>query len=190
MNLSDRQLKTVREAYGVLSVDQDARVSAPPVPDKAVGAMSPAHSWGLDRIDQRFLPLDNNFSSHGSGQGVTAYIVDTGIDFTHPEFGGRAVRGFDAIGDGRSGADCNGHGTHIAGTVGGTTYGVARSLRRPRGDGRRDQPLRRGDGLLELGPVPRPLRPGPGPRAAVATGRRFPSGHTRVAGGPRRRMRR
>ncbi|MFF3806763.1 S8 family peptidase [Streptomyces sp. NPDC002032] len=81
---------------------------------------------GAGPIDQRFLPLDNNFSAHGSGQGVTAYIVDTGIDFTHSEFGGRAVRGFDAIGDGRSGADCNGHGTHVAGTVGGTTYGVAR----------------------------------------------------------------
>ncbi|MFG2621656.1 S8 family serine peptidase [Streptomyces sp. NPDC048507] len=125
-NLGDKQLKAVREAYGVLSVDQDARVSAPPAPQKEAGAMSPAHSWGLDRIDQRFLPLDNNFSAHGSGQGVTAYIVDTGIDFAHPDFGGRAVRGFDAIGDGRGGADCNGHGTHVAGTVGGATYGVAR----------------------------------------------------------------
>lgn len=127
-NLDEQQLKAVREAYGVLSVDQDARVSAPPLPGGGGATKAPANSWGLDRIDQRFLPLDNNFSAHGSGQGVTAYIVDTGIDFTHPDFGGRAVRGFDAIGDGRNGADCNGHGTHVAGTVGGTTYGVARKV--------------------------------------------------------------
>ncbi|MFD8979407.1 S8 family peptidase [Streptomyces sp. NPDC059564] len=125
-NLTEQQLKAVREAYGVVSVEQDGKVSSPPAPEKGAEAMSPSHSWGLDRIDQKFLPLDNNFSAHGSGQGVTAYIVDSGIDFTHADFGGRAVRGFDAIGDGRNGADCNGHGTHVAGTVGGTTFGVAR----------------------------------------------------------------
>lgn len=88
----------------------------------------PAHSWGLDRIDQRRLPLGNDFSANTSGQGVTAYVVDSGIDFGHPDFGGRAVRGFDAVGDGRNGADCAGHGTHVAGTVGGTTFGVARKV--------------------------------------------------------------
>ncbi|MFG2488772.1 S8 family peptidase [Streptomyces virginiae] len=124
--LTAEQLRTARVMAGVKAVEEDANVTAPPTPVKQGGTRSPAHSWGLDRIDQRFLPLDDNFSAHGSGQGVTAYIVDSGIDFTHPDFGGRAVRGFDAIGDGRAGADCNGHGTHVAGTVGGSTFGVAR----------------------------------------------------------------
>ncbi|WP_030727615.1 S8 family peptidase [Streptomyces sp. NRRL S-237] len=124
--LTAEQLRTARVMAGVKAVEEDANVTAPPTPVKQEGTRSPAYSWGLDRIDQRFLPLDNNFSAHGSGQGVTAYIVDSGIDFTHPDFGGRAVRGFDAIGDGRAGADCNGHGTHVAGTVGGSTFGVAR----------------------------------------------------------------
>ncbi|MFE4828752.1 S8 family peptidase [Streptomyces sp. NPDC056672] len=93
----------------------------------AVGKAVKAESWGLDRIDQRKLPLDNDFTVTGTGSGVTAYIIDTGIETAHSEFGGRATVGFDAIGDGRVGQDCNGHGTHVAGTTGGATYGVARS---------------------------------------------------------------
>ncbi len=126
--LTAEQLKVARTTPGVLTVEQDAQVTARPLPDAPGGTRAPANSWGLDRIDQRFLPLDNNFSAHGSGQGVTAYIVDSGIDYNHPEFGGRARFGFDAIGDGRNGLDCNGHGTHVAGTVGGETYGVARKV--------------------------------------------------------------
>ncbi|MFZ8967058.1 MAG: S8 family serine peptidase [Ilumatobacteraceae bacterium] len=105
----------------VLSIEQDASVSADPTPVSQVGA-----PWGLDRIDQRTLPLSNSFSSPGNGAGVSVYVVDTGIDATHPEFGGRVASGFDAIdgGDGRT--DCNSHGTHVAGTVGSTTYGVAK----------------------------------------------------------------
>ncbi|CUM43753.1 Extracellular serine proteinase precursor [Streptomyces venezuelae] len=87
---------------------------------------SPAATWGLDRINQWNLPLDNDFTTRGNGAGVTAYILDTGIDYAHDEFGGRATFGFDAMGDGRYGQDCNGHGTHVAGTVAGRTYGVAR----------------------------------------------------------------
>ncbi|MFI1651643.1 S8 family peptidase [Streptomyces avidinii] len=127
-SLTAEQLKVARTTPGVLRVEQDAQVSAPPMPAAGAQTKAPANSWGLDRIDQRFLPLDNNFSAHGSGQGVTAYIVDSGIDYRHPEFGGRARFGFDAIGDGRNGGDCNGHGTHVAGTVGGTTFGVARKV--------------------------------------------------------------
>lgn len=85
-----------------------------------------AASWGLDRIDQRPQLLDGLYEYSRSGQGVTAYVVDTGIRVTHEQFEGRAVAGFDAFNEG--GDDCHGHGTHVAGTVGGRTYGVARSV--------------------------------------------------------------
>ena len=85
--------------------------------------------WGLDRIGQRDLPLNGAYSYTTTGSGVNAYIIDTGIRRTHTQFGGRAVVGFDAIGDGRNTNDCNGHGTHVSGTVGGSTYGVAKGVR-------------------------------------------------------------
>lgn len=84
-------------------------------------------TWGLDRIDQRNLPLDNVYNPNGNGSGVHAYIIDTGILATHNEFSGRVGNGYDAV-DGGAPDDCNGHGTHVAGTVGGTTYGVARAV--------------------------------------------------------------
>jgi subtilisin family serine protease len=84
-------------------------------------------TWGLDRIDQRKLPLDGYYNYNLAGSGVNAYIIDTGILFTHSEFGGRAESGYDAV-DGGSADDCNGHGTHVAGTVGGATYGVAKGV--------------------------------------------------------------
>ncbi|MGQ0813996.1 MAG: S8 family serine peptidase [Gemmatimonadota bacterium] len=85
-------------------------------------------TWGLDRTDQRGLPLDTSYTYTNTGSGVTAYIIDTGIRVTHNEFGGRATGGFTAIDDGNGTNDCNGHGTHVAGTVGGTTYGIAKSV--------------------------------------------------------------
>ncbi|PWU58007.1 hypothetical protein DLJ47_00830 [Micromonospora sp. S4605] len=91
------------------------------------GTQSPTPSWGLDRIDQRALPLNNSYTYPNTGSGVKAYIIDTGIRFGHNDFGGRAVSGFDAI-DGGSADDCNGHGTHVAGTVGGSAYGVAKGV--------------------------------------------------------------
>ncbi|MEV7835487.1 S8 family peptidase [Streptomyces subrutilus] len=142
--LTPLQLTAVRNTPGVKTVEEDAKVSAPATTTvttttatttAAAGsapsaARGPAPTWGLDRIDQRDLPLDGTFTTAGDGAGVTAYILDTGIDYGHTEFGGpdssRASFGFDAVGDGRQGADCNGHGTHVAGTVAGRTYGVAR----------------------------------------------------------------
>jgi subtilisin family serine protease len=88
---------------------------------------SPTPSWGLDRIDQRNLPLSNSYTYPTVASGVRAYIIDTGIRFSHSDFGGRAVSGFDAI-DGGSADDGNGHGTHVSGTVGGASFGVAKDV--------------------------------------------------------------
>lgn len=88
---------------------------------------SPA-TWGLDRIDQHDLSLNNTYTYNSTGAGVTAYVIDTGILASHTEFGGRASVGYDAVRDGQNGVDCNGHGTHVAGTIGGATYGVAKGV--------------------------------------------------------------
>jgi subtilisin family serine protease len=85
-------------------------------------------TWGIDRIDQHALPLSGTFTYTRTGAGVKAYIIDTGIRFTHSQFGGRAIKGVDEVTIGGSAADCHGHGTHVAGTVGGSTYGVAKGV--------------------------------------------------------------
>jgi len=83
--------------------------------------------WGLDRIDQRSLPLSGTYTYNTNASNVYAYVIDTGISVTHPQFGGRAVNAYDATGE--NGAICDGHGTHVAGIIGGTTFGVAKGVR-------------------------------------------------------------
>lgn len=85
-------------------------------------------TWGIDRIDQRDLPLSGTYNFEADGSGVNVYIIDTGIRATHVDFGGRVSGGFTAINDNRGTDDCNGHGTHVAGTAGSATYGVAKNV--------------------------------------------------------------
>lgn len=104
-----------------------ARVEADRI--ASVDAVQSGATWGLDRIDQTALPLDSSYSATGDGTGVNVYIIDTGIRTSHVEFGGRAVGAYTSISDGRGTADCNGHGTHVAGTVGSARYGVAKNVK-------------------------------------------------------------
>ncbi|MGI5524734.1 S8 family peptidase [Micromonospora sp. CA-259024] len=139
--LSGRHGGTVARTYGAalrgfevkVSASAAARIAA----DPAVAYVEQNHtvsiagtqpnppSWGLDRIDQRNLPLNSSYTYPNTASNVRAYVIDTGVLYGHNDFGGRAVSGFDAV-DGGSADDCNGHGTHVAGTVGGSAYGVAK----------------------------------------------------------------
>ncbi|WP_051772442.1 S8 family peptidase [Saccharothrix sp. NRRL B-16314] len=117
-------------AQDVISQDVTAREVAPPdVSAQALGVQPDPPSWGLDRIDQRSLPLDHKYFHPNTASAVRAYIFGTGIRYTHQEFEGRAVPGLDTVGGVTPpGNDCNGHGTHMAATVGGQTTGVAKDV--------------------------------------------------------------
>ena len=95
----------------------------------AISTVQSGATWGIDRIDQRSLPLSGTYVYNADGTGVTVYIIDTGINFTHTEYSGRAFTGIDEVTAGGTAADCNGHGSHVSGTVGGTTYGVAKKVK-------------------------------------------------------------
>ncbi|HEX6749340.1 MAG TPA: S8 family peptidase [Longimicrobium sp.] len=116
--LNAGQLNALRQNPAVAYIEQDAVYHA------ATTQLNPP--WGLDRIDQRNLPLSLSYSYNSTGTGVRAYIIDTGIQHDHPQFGTRAQNVYDAFGG--TGADCNGHGTHVAGIVGAATYGVAKNV--------------------------------------------------------------
>ncbi|GHF30953.1 subtilisin family serine protease [Deinococcus metalli] len=118
--LSTQNLAILRGNADVKYIEQDAAVHA--------DATQTGATWGIDRIDQRSLPLDSSYTYTTTASTVTAYIIDTGIRTTHSQFAGRAVWGTNQTGDGQN-TDCNGHGTHVAGTVGGSTYGVAKSVK-------------------------------------------------------------
>lgn len=120
MRVPERGLRALQRDKRVVYIEQDSIVS--------IGATQTNATWGLDRVDQRDLPLDGNYTYDSSGAGVNAYIVDTGILLSHNDFAGRANAGFTAINDGNGTNDCNGHGTHVAGTVGGSTWGVAKDV--------------------------------------------------------------
>ena len=94
----------------------------------SIGATQNNATWGLDRIDQTDLPLNGTYVFDQDGTGVNAYVIDTGVRISHNQFGNRGRAGFTAINDGRGSNDCNGHGTHVAGTVGSSVYGVAKDV--------------------------------------------------------------
>jgi subtilisin family serine protease len=119
--LSAAQLERLRGDGDVAAIEQDRIYRA------TTTQTNP--TYGLDRIDQRSLPLNKKYAYTSTGSDVNAYVIDTGIETAHPQFGGRANAVFDDIGDGMNGRDCNGHGTHVAGIIGSKTYGVAKNVR-------------------------------------------------------------
>ena len=118
VDMSEADAEALSQDFRVAYVEEDQIVT--------LDATQTNAPWGLDRIDQRNRPLNGTYIFNWTGAGVTAYVIDTGIRTAHTQFGGRAANSFDAFGG--NGQDCNGHGTHVAGTVGGSTFGVAKSV--------------------------------------------------------------
>ncbi|ABE43771.1 S8 family peptidase [Polaromonas sp. JS666] len=126
-SLPDAALQGIRNNPNVDYIEQDQTVSLNEAKLSSTQVQSTA-TWGLDRIDQTDRPLDTWYHYNYTGAGVNAFIIDTGILATHTDFQGRVQSGYTAITDNNSTNDCNGHGTHVAGTVGGLTWGVAKGV--------------------------------------------------------------
>ncbi|MDA1362832.1 S8 family peptidase [Glycomyces luteolus] len=136
----DGRVETRLDSIGAVAVHMDAsdaeRLAADPDVDyveqntvvKTAATQINPPSWGQDRVDQRALPLDASFTYTNTGTGVHAYIIDTGIWLDHPDFAGRLDPGYSAIVPDGNSRDCHGHGTHVAGTVGGTLQGIAKQV--------------------------------------------------------------
>ncbi|KAB8141074.1 S8 family peptidase [Chloroflexia bacterium SDU3-3] len=120
-DLSAEQLSRLQRFSEVLAIEEDQVVTLDTT--QTIGS---SDSWGLDRIDQKNLPLSGSYTYNATGAGVNAYVIDTGIYISHAEFEGRASVAYDALGG--NGIDCQGHGTHVAGTIGSKTYGVAKKV--------------------------------------------------------------
>ena len=120
VRMTATQARRLAADPAVAAVEQDARVS--------ISGVQTTPTWGLDRIDQATLPLSKSYT-YGAAANVTVYVLDTGIRTRHAEFGGRARDGYDFIDSDAVANDCNGHGTHVAGTIGGQTYGVAKDVK-------------------------------------------------------------
>ena len=118
VRMSEAQVRELLTDPRVAYIEENGVVSA--------SATQTSATWGIDRIDQRNLPRDSTYNYNFDGTGVHAYIIDTGMRLTHSQYSGRVGNGFDAITTGGNAADCHGHGTHVAGTVGGNTWGVAK----------------------------------------------------------------
>lgn len=113
----NRLLRDPRVAY----IEEDGEMRA--------SASQSNATWGLDRVDQRNLPLNGSYNYAATAGNVSAYVIDTGILASHSQFGGRVQAGYSAINDGYGTSDCAGHGTHVAGTIGGSTYGLAKNVK-------------------------------------------------------------
>jgi subtilisin family serine protease len=121
--LSDAAVQGIRNNPNVDYIEQDQTVSL-----RQVQSPQNQATWGLDRIDQTDRPLDTQYQFSATGRGVNAFIIDTGIRQDHVEFTGRLLAGYNVVADSNGTNDCNGHGTHVAGTVGGSTWGVAKEV--------------------------------------------------------------
>ncbi len=122
LTLPVKALNSIKRNPNVLAVEEDFVIKLDP--SSVVQQLNP--TWGLDRVDQRALPLNAAYGAPSAASSTRVYVIDTGVLGNHSDFGGRVVNGFDALASGNGWNDCNGHGTHVAGTVGGSTYGIAK----------------------------------------------------------------